>query len=132
MGNENTRRIQSTEGGSTFVSPNLERLLREIDFRFTTANHWLVLTRDGDNLVQEMRYYRDAAKTNLAVKRVVTRITGLGGLKLISTITTTFYEEDGITVDSTVSSAAIRTSNATLNRITDGNSPFTTSESVVV
>lgn len=128
MGNNNTRRIETSEGGSTFVGDNQEVINREIDARISNTNFYLTITRDVDNLVQKTEYFRDLARTNLAIKREFTRVTGLGSLKLISTITTTFYEEDGTTVDSTVAYTSTRSSNATLNRILYNDNPFSTTE----
>lgn len=128
MGQTNARRVETTEGGTTFISHNQEGVNREIDSRISHANCYLTVTRDVDNLIQKTEYFRDAARTNLAVRRVFTRISGIGGVKLISTITSTFYEEDGTTLDSTVTCTSVRTSNATLNRITDCDAPMTTAE----
>ena len=128
MGQPNTRRTQVSEGGHTYVSPDMAGVLVEIDARTVAANCYYKITRDGFNLILKTEFFRDAGFTNLAIKRDFTRITGLGGLKLISGIVTTFYEEDGVTVDSVVTTTINRDTDPNNNRILNCASPFTTTE----
>lgn len=127
MGNANAARVQTREENHTFVSPSLRGILFEIDGRLNHANCWMQIDRDGNNLISETRYYRDSGFTNLAIKRVFTR-TELNGKHYITTIATTYYEEDGVTVDSTVTTTVTRNLVATNKEITSCASPFSTTE----
>lgn len=103
MGNTDAERVQDREAATTFISPNLSGVLQEISDRLACANLFVTFFRSS-NLLTQANFYRDAAKTNLAIKRNYTRVTGATGLSLINTIVTTYYELDGVTVDSQVSS----------------------------
>ena len=126
MGQGNASRVQTREESHTFVSPSLRGILFEIDGRLNHANCWLSITRTS-GLITQTDYYRDAAKTNLAFRRVFGR-TVVDGISFITSITTTYYETDGSTVDSTVTTTISRDGASDDQVITGCASPFTTTE----
>lgn len=57
----------------------------------------------SDGLISRVEHYADEAKTQLRMTQDVERVSGATGIDLVSSVVTTIYEEDGITVDSIVS-----------------------------
>lgn len=103
MSSTNDIRISTSEGAMTFISGRLASLLLEIDMRQTGHGMFVKYIRT-DGLISRTEFYRDEAKTDLALARDYDRVSGsIGGAMLIEQVVSNFYEEDGVTVDSTVS-----------------------------
>lgn len=105
MSNTDATRVEVIEEGLTFISPNLTGVLKEIDSRFTGAGLFVRYVRDVNDLLLRIEYFRDQAKTIMAYYREFNRISGEStGILLIESIVDRYYEKDGVTLDSSVSS----------------------------
>ena len=124
MGQTNPSRIEIREGAFSFNASDLASMLIELDQRLNGSNVYLSLTRDGDNLISNVTYYSDIARTLKIMERQITRVTTTGGVKRVSGIVNIFYQEDGVTEDSRVTNAITRGSDL----INSDNGPFTTAE----
>jgi hypothetical protein len=124
MGQTNSSRVEIRDGAYSFNASDLASMLIELDQRLNGSNVYLSLTRDGDNLISNVTYYSDIARTLKIMERQITRVTTTGGVKRVSGIVNIFYQEDGVTEDSRVTNAFVRGSDI----ITSDDGPFTTSE----
>jgi hypothetical protein len=124
MGQTNPSRIEIREGAYSFNASDLASMLIELDQRLNGSNVYLSLTRDGDNLISNVTYYSDIARTLKIMERQISRVTTTGGVKRVSGIVNIFYQEDGVTEDSRVTNAITRGSDL----INSDNGPFTTAE----
>lgn len=102
MGATNATRISVQEGAYSFLSRRLSGILLELDMRLTGRGMFLKFIR-SEGLIARTEFYRDVERTNLALSRDYMRVSGATGVDLISGVVTTFFEEDGLTVDSVVS-----------------------------
>jgi len=103
LSSTNDIRVSTSEEKMTFISQRLDLLLSEIDMRFTGHSMFVKYYRTG-GLISRTEFFRDPAKTNLAIARDYDRVSGaIGGSLLVSQVVSTFYEMDGVTVDSVVS-----------------------------
>lgn len=107
MSNTDASRVEIKEEGSTFVSPRLSDLIKEIDGRVNGANIFVKFIRTG-GLISRTEWHRNDTFSDLAFSRDFTRVSGSLGTLLVSGIVSKFYEEDGITLDSTVSAFLAR------------------------
>jgi len=123
MPNLDDNRIQVSEQLTSMASDDLADSLKEIDARVMDSNSWNTITYDGDGLISKIEYFSDSAKTKKTIKRDFTRTTGTDGLKYITSISTTIYNDDGST-DSTITTTLTRTS----DKITSCSSVFSTTE----
>lgn len=119
MGNVDADRIWNEESAHTWRSNNFADFLNELDARIAGADCYINITRSA-NLISQIDYYSDAARTDRAAKKVLTRTSGK-----ITGVTTTYYNKDG-TEDSTVTSTLTRD---VQGRITGCDNVFATTES---
>jgi len=126
MGNPDLKRIEAKEGAYTFVSPNMSKLMLEIDARLNGANVYATFTYTT-GLITKIEHFRDLAKTSLAIECQLTYVVGIDGISRIDTMTNIYYELDGVTEDSRVTVTLTRNGN---DQITVCDSPFTTTESI--
>jgi len=103
LSSTNDIRISTTESKMTFISDRLDGVLSEIDMRQTGYGMFVKFIRVG-GLISRTEFYRNPDKTNLALTRDYDRVSGaIGNALLVSQVVSTFYELDGVTVDSIVS-----------------------------
>lgn len=124
MGQTNPSRIEIREGAYSFSASDLASMLIELDQRLNGSNVYMSLTRDGDNLISNVTYYSDVARTLKIMERQITRVVTTGGVKRVSGIVNIFYQEDGVTEDSRVTNTLTRGPDF----INSDNGPFTTAE----
>ena len=106
MSNTDARRVEIEEERSTLISPDLASALVEISDRLSGVGFVKFIRVNG--LISRTEVYRDAAFTNLSISRDFTRVLGATGLLLVSGVVTKFFELDGVSADSMVSSFIAR------------------------
>lgn len=132
MAHQDFKRLQFSEGGTTFIQTNGARLIREIDSRLNGANCFLSIDHDPiTNLITEARFYMTAARlpSDLRQKIEFSRTqSAVDGILYITNVKKTYYESDGATVDSEIDVPITR--NSTTDVIEACNSVFSTTESL--
>lgn len=124
MGQTNVNRIQVDESLYTFTESSLSDVLLEIDRRLTGRDINKVYTRTS-NLISKIEYFIGAHKI---VERDFTRVSGVGGIQRVSSIVTTFYNQND-SVDSIVTTTITRESPLSTNdKIVSCNHVYSTSE----
>lgn len=121
-----SKRVQSIEGKYTFTNRSLSGIIDEIDMRLNGADCWVTITRTS-GLISKVEYFKDAAKTMKVCEQVITRATGVGGVKLVSNIQNIYYNSD-TSEDSQVNASLSRPSLGTDDDITACSSVFSTTE----
>jgi hypothetical protein len=124
MGQIDTNRIENLEEETTLINFRLNDAIKELDARITGADCYIDITRSSD-IITQIDYYSDIARTQLRMRRTFSRTTGADNVDYITGIITTFYNSDGST-DSTVTSTILRTD----DKITGCDNVFNTSESI--
>ena len=123
MSNVDDIRVRTTEEETSTISPDLLGSMKELDSRVMGADVWTTILFDADNLISEIQYFSDIAKTQMAMKRVFNRTTGSDTIEYISSLVTTIYNEDA-SVDSVITTTLNRTDD-----VIDGcSSSFSTTE----
>jgi len=133
MANPNAIRLQTQEGAYTWISQNLGYLLFELDMRINGANCFLTITRDGAGLIDGAKFYMNIARAASDLRLEITfsrTVSAVDGIAYITGVTKTYYNDDGVTVDSTITETATR--DALTDDITDCDSPFSTTESTKI
>lgn len=123
MPNVDDQRVQMHENETSFKSPDLADSIKEIDQRVMGSNIWSTITYSS-NLISQIDYYSDAAKTKLIINRTFSRTLGSDGIQYITGMVTTNYNDDGST-DSVITTVLSRSS----DKITGCASAFSTTES---
>jgi hypothetical protein len=94
-------RIEVQEGAYPLVNFSLDKFLQEMTNMMFGIGFVKFVRSDG--LISRIEYYRDEEKTNLGMVQDIDRVSGATGVDLVSSVVTTVYEKDGVTIDSTVS-----------------------------
>lgn len=119
-------RIEVQEGAYPFRGRRLDQILLELASLTTCANTFINITRT-DDLISLIEFFTDAGRTTLDKKIEFTRTTGNDGIDYITGMVATYYEFDGVTVDSQVTVTITRDGSTDL--ITQSDNVFSTSES---
>lgn len=123
MGQANSKRIGVREGGTSFVSPDLGTLIKELDGRLVGADLFMTITRSS-GLISKVEYFAEAARTTLLIERTISRTAGTGGVLYVTGVLTKFFNLNA-TEDSRVTDAFPRTS----DKIVTNEGPLATTES---
>lgn len=123
MGQANSKRIGVREGGTTFVSPDLGTLIKELDGRLVGADLYMTITRSS-GLISKVEYFAEAARTTLLIERTISRTAGTGGVMYVTGVLTKFFNLNTVE-DSRVTDAFPRTS----DKIVTNEGPLATTES---
>lgn len=126
MGQPNADTIQVDEGKHSFTGKQVDSVLKNIDERVNSANVWHTATRSA-GLLTKIEYFLDAGKTQKFLERQYGRLTGVSGIRFVSSITTIIYNSNG-SEDSRVVQTYSRETNLNKNVLVNSNSVFTTSE----
>jgi hypothetical protein len=118
-------RVRASEEELSTTSPDLLGSLKEIDERTMGANVWTTIIFDVDDLISEIQYFSDAAKTQMTMKRVFSRTQGADAIDYITGMVTTVYN-DNASVDSVITTTLSRTDDI----IDSCSSSFSTTESI--
>lgn len=119
-------RIEIQEGAYPSRADRLDGALLELYSATTCANKFTTITRDSDNLIEKIEYFTNAGRATLDHEVTYTRATGSDGVDYITGMVAIFYEWDGTTEDSRVTTTIVRDTN---DLITSCDSVFSTSES---
>lgn len=118
-------RVFVQEGAYPGRSFRLDELLLEVFGHLVSQNCFATFTRVS-GLITKIEYFRDIGRTSLSHECLFTYFVGGDGVDRPTSVTQIFYENDGTTEDSRITTTITRDGD---DLITDCDSVFTTSES---
>jgi len=122
MGQPNADTVQFNKTGSSFVTRNLRDVVVELEYRLSGVNVWSTISRI-DGLITKIEYFSNVEKTSKILDIEFSRITGLNGLRLVSSITKKIYNNN--ILEKTITENFSRDVDLNKNIVADSNSVLT-------